>query len=83
MQGRKIKFSGATADDYTNVSAVTQATVKRGRPVGSKNKPKTAGEKKAKVNACTVIKQMKSTAKKTKSGKTPQKVIKDDNLFHI
>jgi hypothetical protein len=51
MQGRKIKIYATTSGDYTDVSAATAATSKRGKPFGSKNKVTKAGTRKAKVEA--------------------------------
>ena len=48
-----MKIYATAADDYTDISAATAATAKRGRPFGSKNK-----NVKAKTEANSVIKQL-------------------------
>ena len=71
IQGKKMKIYATAADDYTDISAATAATAKRGRPFGSKNKNVKAVTRKAKTEANSVIKQLYSSPRKGSIGRSP------------
>ena len=68
-----MKIYATAADDYTDISAATAATAKRGRPFGSKNKNVKAVTRKAKTEANSVIKQLYSSPRKGSSERSPKR----------